>query len=209
MKKCKYCQNEYENIYKKTKNDKVYSYSVETKFCSKSCKTSYQRGSLNKKVIEEEIVNFVMSVNTYCSKQDILDGIKRSSKTIVKYGISIKKIQDLLGLTKPKSIFQEKIYTELKKIYSNIECEKTFSILKSPKGFPLFIDFFIKDFNIIIEADGTQHVDALNPWFSKYNVECDNIKNQYAKSNSINMVRIPYTKKVTENYVRGYFQDFM
>ena len=206
MKICKQCNEEYKNLYKQTNGR---TYTVQTDFCSKSCKTLFQRGSLTKESIEEEIINFIAGKNIYCSKQEILKGIKRSSKTLVKFQVNIVKIQEALGLTKPKSIFQERVYTELRRHFTNIKCEKTFEDLLSPRGFNLRLDFYIKELNLIVEADGAQHIDVDNQWYSEYNKECDTIKDIFAKENGINMVRIPYSRKITEVYIKQYISDFI
>ena len=67
----------------------------------------------------------------------------------------------------------------------------------------LRFDFYLPDYNILIEYDGEQHfkpVDFANKGFSwaneifKYNQIKDEIKNVYCKNNNIKLVRIPYWK---------------
>ena len=101
-------------------------------------------------------------------------------------------------------MFQEEIYTELKNRFTNIQCEKTFDDLVSPKGYCLRLDFYIESENLIIEADGNQHTDRNNPWYSDYYAHCDSIKNNYAVDNGINIIRIPYVKRVTSKYLKQY-----
>ena len=206
MRICKNCNKQYENYYLNSNGCK---YTAKTDFCSKSCKTIYQKGSITKEKIEQEIIDYITYKNSYCSLTEILKNIKRSGKTISKFNISIVDIQNQLGFTKPKSVFQEKIYTELKKLFSDIECEKTFDNLLSPKGFNLKLDFYIKNKNLVIEADGNQHTDINNPWYSIYYNNCDKIKNNYCINNSINLVRIPYKKKITTQYILKYLQNFI
>jgi hypothetical protein len=178
-------------------------------FCGKSCATKYQRGSLTKAMIEDEIIAFITSKNRYCNRNEILKGIARSPKTLVKFKISIKSIQKSIGFIKSKSLFEEQIYTYLKKLFCNIECEKTFGDLLSPKGFKLRVDFYIKEFNLIIEADGTQHNDKNNPRYNSYYKKCDLLKNEYAKLHNINIVRIPYSRTVTDDYIKPYLSEFI
>lgn len=207
MNECKQCNKKFE---KKHTNNTGYTYTIETAvFCSKSCATAYQRGSLTESVLVDEIIAFITSKNRYCTKEEIQKGVKRSSKTFTKFGISIKHIQESLGFTKSKSHFEEMIYTKLKKHFTNIECEKTFEDLLSPKGFNLRVDFYIKELNLIVEADGTQHCDKSNPWYDSYYANCDSLKNEYAKQQNINIVRIPYTKNVTDTYVNKYLSKFI
>jgi hypothetical protein len=178
-------------------------------FCSKSCATTYQRGSLTKSKIENEIIEFVTDKNRYCSKEEIQEGIKRSTKTFSKFDISIKTIQESIGFTKSKSHFEEQVYTYLKKYFTDIECEKTFEDLISPKGFNLRVDFYVEKANLIVEADGTQHHDNNNPWYSFYYHNCDLLKNKFAEQANISIVRIPYTRKVTDVYIKKYLAEFI
>jgi hypothetical protein len=191
-------------------NDTGYSYTkANVKFCSKSCATTYQRGSLTKSQIEDEIIQFVTSKNRYCSKEEIQEGVQRSSKTFSKFNIGLKTIQESIGFTKSRSHFEKQIYAYLKKCFTDIECEKTFENLLSPKGFKLRVDFYIEKYNLIIEADGTQHTDKNNPWYNFYYYNCDLLKNKFAEKKGINIVRIPYTKKVTDAYIKKYLTEFI
>lgn len=60
---------------------------------------------------------------------------------------------------------------------------------------PLRFDFYLYTLNTIIEFDGKQHFDNTH-FFSHSHLgliqKHDNIKNQYCKSKSINLIRIPY-----------------
>jgi hypothetical protein len=192
---------EYENIYT---DKKGYKYTQKTSFCSKSCKTRFQRNSLTKEKLESEIIDYVIRENKYCTMHEILIGINRSSKTITNLCVKIKDLQSKIGFIKPKSLFQNKVHTALLGIFDDIECEKIFSDLISPKGYELRVDFFIKSLKLIIEADGNQHSDVVHPWFSRYNEQCDIIKNQYAIKNGLRLIRIPYSKKVDIKYINQF-----
>jgi hypothetical protein len=60
-------------------------------------------------------------------------------------------------------------------------------------------DFYLPDFNTMIEYDGRQHFEPISKFgglegFTKLRRN-DQIKNQYCFKNNINMIRIPYTMK--------------
>lgn len=85
----------------------------------------------------------------------------------------------------------------------NYKPQYTFSDLLSKKGYNLRFDFgIIQNKNLVrlIEFDGPQHK---NPaWFlceKDFEILCehDNLKNQYALSHNIPLVRIPYSKRDT------------
>ena len=169
-------------------------------YCSKSCATTAQRGGLTKTMVEEEIVDYIISKEKYSTLSEILKGIGRSNKTISKFGISIKDLQASLGIFKAKSHFESAIYSVLVKEFDNVICEVTSENLVSPRGYPLRIDFYIPELNLFIEADGSQHTDPNNPWYNEYYVECDKLKTVYCNKIGT-LLRIPYTKNVTTEYV--------
>ena len=72
--------------------------------------------------------------------------------------------------------------------------EKTFSDLNR-----LRYDFYLPEYNRLIEFDGKQHYEA-NDFFGGQEAflsqqERDQIKNEYAKQHNVELVRIPYTKR--------------
>lgn len=59
---------------------------------------------------------------------------------------------------------------------------------------PLPFDFYLPDYNTIIEFDGIQHfydTHYFNTSFEK-NKKHDRIKNEYCDEHNINLIRIPY-----------------
>lgn len=83
-------------------------------------------------------------------------------------------------------------YLEKNKIY-NIQ-EKTFDGLNSKNNAPLRYDFYLPDFNMIIEYDGLQHDKWIKSWMSKKEFDTlqyhDKLKNDYADKNNIRLLRI-------------------
>ena len=72
-------------------------------------------------------------------------------------------------------------------------------------------DIYIKDLNIIIECDGVQHDDK-NAYYNKLVLKVgytpsfitDKIKEEYCKQNNIKLIRIPYIRCVTKQYVESF-----
>ena len=66
----------------------------------------------------------------------------------------------------------------------------------------LYFDFYLIDFNTIIEYDGMQHFKPVKIWGGQEKLnkqqENDEIKNAYCRDKNIKLVRIPYTKKKEE-----------
>lgn len=77
--------------------------------------------------------------------------------------------------------------------------EKRFSDLQfKDSGHYARFDFYLPDYNVIIEYDGQQHFIQGNGVYDNEEKfaktqEHDNIKNQYCKENNITIIRIPYT----------------
>lgn len=61
---------------------------------------------------------------------------------------------------------------------------------------PLPFDFYLPDYNTIIEFDGRQHFEETNYFSHSIGAtqKHDCIKNEYCKKNQINLIRIPYTQ---------------
>ena len=70
--------------------------------------------------------------------------------------------------------------------------QKTYPDLKSDKGWAYRYDYFIPEFNTLVEYDGKQHFEAghLNEYNLSEVEETDRIKTQYAKENNIDLIRI-------------------
>lgn len=67
---------------------------------------------------------------------------------------------------------------------------------------PLPFDFYLPDYNLIIEYDGKQHFEPIKYFGGEKGfqrtVKHDNMKNEYCKNNRISLLRIPYNKNIEE-----------
>ena len=76
--------------------------------------------------------------------------------------------------------------------------QKSFNdfIYEDTKGKPKY-DFYLPDFNILIEYDGEQHFKNIFSWDTDADFQLrqqhDKIKNEYALKNNFILIRIPYT----------------
>ena len=55
--------------------------------------------------------------------------------------------------------------------------------------------FHLPDYNLIVEFDGKHHFDNTGRGDHEITVKHDKIKNEYCKSNNIDILRIPYWDK--------------
>lgn len=91
-----------------------------------------------------------------------------------------------------ESIGERRIRSYLESNHVLFEQEKWFSDCRDIK--PLPFDFYLPDYNMLIEFDGKQHYEQGHFTHShlSYTQAHDVIKNNYCKENNINLLRIPY-----------------
>lgn len=106
------------------------------------------------------------------------------------------------------SIGEAKIQQILEENNIKFVKEKSFSDFQYDNGkYPKY-DFYLPDYNRLIEFDGEQHYKE-SKLFTKVSLEeqkkRDKIKNQYALTNKIDLVRIPYWERnsLTINLILG------
>lgn len=91
----------------------------------------------------------------------------------------------------------EKIISDiLTKNNINFISQKSFDTCRNLKtNYLLFFDFYLPDFNVLIEYDGEQHYKDTNEYFKDSLKEIqirDNIKTNWCIKNNITLIRIPY-----------------
>lgn len=107
------------------------------------------------------------------------------------------------------SSLEEKIITILKKEKIKFQREKTYPDLKF--GYYRF-DFFLPQYNLLIEVDGAQHYKFSKLFHKKRQdflkaQERDRRKNSYALSHNILLYRIPYFEIENINTFQDILQD--
>jgi len=60
------------------------------------------------------------------------------------------------------------------------------------KKYKLPFDFYLPDYNLLIEYDGIQHYDKTSKFYHKETIINDNIKTEYCIKYKIDLLRIPY-----------------
>lgn len=116
---------------------------------------------------------------------------------------------------------ENKINKWLTKNEINFKQFKTFEDLRSVHGTHyLSYDFYLPDFNLLIEYDGEYHFMPItkNKEKAEENFEKqkrrDELKTNYAKNNNIKLLRIPYTEfknveNILENEIFGGFNNYI
>lgn len=96
------------------------------------------------------------------------------------------------GCKNTKSIGESKIERYLNDNHINFIFQKWFEDCRDRN--PLPFDFYLTDFNIIIEFDGRQHFEETDHFTYPLEIvqKHDKIKNDYCQTNGIYLIRIPY-----------------
>jgi hypothetical protein len=146
------------------------------------------------------VADLIRRKSRYVSMKEVLVECRVSSKTLCKFKVSIPEINKMEGFSAPYSIFQRSVESCLRGLFSFVKTEQSFAECVSSKGFPLRFDFFIESDNLLIEADGAQHVSGAYMNTDEM-VEHDRVKDEYATRKDVRLIRIPYTRNVTREYV--------
>lgn len=97
-----------------------------------------------------------------------------------------------------KSKWEMFISDFLQSINVNFKEQKRFNDCRNKSGTDMLpFDFYLVDYNILIEYDGEQHFIPIEYWGGeerfKTTQENDSIKNNYCQEHSIKLLRLPYT----------------
>lgn len=127
------------------------------------------------------------------------------------YGTNLTSGQTTSCGCKRHSQWEEFIFDYLTMLNIKFEYQKRFPDCKNKNGTNLLsYDFYIYDYNLLIEYDGLHHFEPIKGWGGeeKFEVtkENDKIKNEYAFSHNIELLRIPYykTKEDIINMINKY-----
>lgn len=103
------------------------------------------------------------------------------------------------------SKFQKRVGAVLKTMFGLVETEVKFRGLVGITGHPLRVDFFVPEWNLVVEADGIQHSDPTHKWAKRKGGrlrQYDEIKNEFFEKNNILLCRIPYCRRVIHDEVK-------
>lgn len=104
---------------------------------------------------------------------------------------------------KPKSIGELKVKNILKN--HNIKYYEQYTYPDCVDKKVLFFDFYLPEYNILIEYQGLQHYEPVGEFGGqevfKDVIRRDNIKREYSKANNIKLIEIPYWIKNIEDFL--------
>lgn len=181
------------------------------KTCSRKCQGLYiQSNGLGIKYNDDElyakVIAHLKATGTPISIEDLgkeLGGI--THKVFSSRGWTIDNMLKDAGIQhrwfpKNMSLFEHAIYEILREAIPdsiNIQLQKVFDDCVGDTGRALRFDFYIEEFNLLIEADGAQHYISDNSWNNAGLQSRDSIKNNYCAEKGISLLRIRYAHHKT------------
>lgn len=156
-----------------------------------------------KQVLEYIIIKAICEKKSYLSRNEAERLPQVTGYYLTKHQISIPELNRRCGLIKPSSVFETQVEEYF--IHYNIkyEAQKKFEGLKNERN--LRFDFYLPDYNLLVECDGVQYVDHEHKFANAGQELRDNLKNEWCKENNIPLIRIPYTRYASDIYLDKYF----
>lgn len=149
-----------------------------------------------------EIKKMIYEKGSYLSRAEATQNSNITDYYLAKWKISIPDINKECGLINRGSVFEAQVEKYFIEHNINYETQKKFDDCVYKK--PLPFDFYLTDYNVLVECDGKQHTDSSSKWYSDEQIIRDNIKNEWCKSHNITMIRIPYKRIANSNYISTY-----
>lgn len=175
------------------------------RFCSLSCSSSWLNDAglgpkWNRKKLISTLVDFVQQRDHIVTLEEVSAVLGITHKVFTARGITIADVYAAAGKSMEHpfdSYFECRVYHALRKLglgENEIERQKTFPGLVGISESKLIaLDFYLPGHNILIEADGKQHHEAIHGEESfQRTQEHDRRKNEYAHGNGIPLIRINY-----------------
>lgn len=85
------------------------------------------------------------------------------------------------------------------------ETEKTYNDLRGDSDVSLRYDFYLPEYNTLVEYHGSQHFNPNTKYYTERGIELDHIKYEYAKRNGINLLY--FTSEIYTYNRFGYFTE--
>lgn len=209
---------------------KIFQYrGYKKKCCSEECLHKYKVNLTTKqhgltydstiKKVEQYLIENYRNDGSVKTLEECCKNVHISVKTFYKYSKKYHtSYNDLLSknnIPKLHSKFQTTVTKFVRQYYGvqhQIAEEYSFQDCINPRtNYPLRFDIFVADMGIAIECDGVQH-NVKNSYFNNLvlnagytpTYETDKIKEEYCKKHNITLIRIPYVKCITQEYVESF-----
>ena len=173
------------------------------KLCSRYCQGIYVQNQVcdfkwDKEELKTLIINYYKK-NGYVNSNKIIKDLHISHNSLKRnnlFLLSLAKEAGLNPITKSTSMFEDDVYTILKDSFPNLSIQRQYRTNLCKDKLPLPFDFFIKEYNLYIEADGAQHYrkNSINKPYFDSTLKHDTIKNKFCIDNKFYLLRIRYRR---------------
>lgn len=175
------------------------------RFCSRKCQGLWiNKQGLGPRLNDDELLERIVSVikmhERSLSQEELLQEVGTTHKALKGRAWTMNFLYQAAGRTYERaelgSRFADSVGEVLLEVFTGMEIEPD-KDLPGMRGFKdgiLRADFYIRELNLIVEADGEQHIDGgHNPEKIDYIRANDRLKDEYAAANGITLIRIPET----------------
>lgn len=192
---CKHCGKVFQPGYRRP----------EAQLCSRKCQGTWiNANGLGPRHDDKKLLVRIVSVITAhercLSQEELMAEVGTTHKVLLARKWSMEFLYSSAGRTyEPPHLFsrfEERVYSTLCEIVPDMEIEydKPLPGMLGFKKGDLRADFFIKDLNLIVEADGGQHLDGRGDLDNLDYIRAnDRLKDDYAGAAGITLIRIPET----------------
>lgn len=168
--------------------------------CNKNINLKITRELFVKRAVKKHSNKFDYSLVNFKDENDIIQIIcpkhgvfKQNLRKHLRGGDCPDCIAEIVK-TKAISVGETQIEIWLKRHSINFNKQKTFNNCKNK--IPLRFDFYLPEYNMLIEYDGKQHYEPIEYMGGKFGFEYrkqnDKIKSEFAEKNNIDLLRISY-----------------
>lgn len=191
---------------------------MDARFCSFKCSSLWinatgQGPRHDDGELLARIVSVINSHERCLSQEELLAQVGISHQTLQTREWSMEFLYNQADRTYDAPVldsrFADRVYSVLSEIVTDMEMEpdKPLPGMRGFKDGELRADIFIKDLNLIVEADGGQHQDGRGDLDQLAYIRAnDRLKDLYAAANGITLIRIPYTldcRSIKAQLLRG------
>lgn len=136
---------------------------------------------------------FITAASRYCPCRVLAEHLGVTENVLDFRGLDIATINLEHGYVRDNGYFEHEVGQALAQLFpgSTISRQKYFRDMLSPDGNLMFLDFYIEEFGIGVEADGPGHHDPRHPWYSEKGLVRDRIKNAYFLEINRLLIRVP------------------
>lgn len=190
----------------------------EARFCSRKCSSTLVNatGQGPRYVDSELLARIATVINSHercLAQEELITEVNISHKVLRARDWTMEFLYNSAGRTYElphlASRFEDRVFSVLSELVPGmvIEDDKTLPGMLGFKKGEQRADLFIHELNLLVEADGDQHLDGRGDLENLDYIQAnDRLKNNYALSNGITLIRIPYTvdtRSIKAQLLRG------